>query len=362
MRNIRAYLFYACLWLLAPGSIRAQEPVPVPDVYVWEATETEDLLEPQVRGDLYTHPVYNFNLKLPSEDWQYLLDRETIESFNADALVVMNAPDLDLYSMVIVEKLPDISIEDYADLVKPSLESLQRMSGEPLTISGLPAYRQAWEGLFDGIPMRFHYTLLAKGEYRIQIVSWCSKSDWSDVVENQFHALGLSFTDLGPARTLKEPLWVPPLSSAPGDVFTSQKYRFSIARPSVDWAFVTDREELNSINPDANLVMNKNDEVFSMVIVERLPDLSLTEYMGRVKPMLEGASLLGEEEAEVAGLDAWRRHWRGKFDEIQFDFFYTLLALGDYRIQIVSWCSTSMVTENVRNQIRYIEESFTPLN
>ena len=362
IRRWLVLLFLALAGTDSP-SVQAQEAGILSEI-VEESTqeEVEEIPAPKVSGNLYTNPFYGFSIKLPNEDWQYILDRETIDTFNSEALLVMTAPDLDLYSMVIIEKFPDVSIEDYAELVQPGLESLVRISGENLTLSELPSYRQVWEGTFDQIPMRFHYTLLEKEDYRIQIVSWCAKSNWTAEVESQFHSLGLNYVDLGPVRVLKQPPWTPPLEVSLEDIHTNHRHGFSISRPSASWTFVSDREELSAINPEATLVLHQNEEVFSMVLVERLPDLTLAEYSGKVSPSLEDASILGEEETMIHGLEARRRQWRGKFDGVRFDFLYTLLANGEDRIQIVSWCPTSMVDDNIRAQIRYIEESFTPLN
>jgi len=361
-----SFLLLAICGILAE-SILAQETVPLEEIVEEtsaEATQTGDpapIPEPRVTGLLYTHPFYAFSVKLPSEDWQYLLDRETIATYNADALVVMIAPDLDLYSMIIIEELPDLSVEKYAEMVQPSLEDLVRISGEPFTLADLPAYRQVWEGKFDGIAMRFHYTLLAKEHYRMQIISWCAKSNWDESVESQFHSLGLSVTDLGPSMVRKEPPWFPPRQPAPEDIHTNSKLGFSVTKPSEAWTFITDRDEILSINAEASLVIQKGEEAFSMILIERLPDLSLSEYAGKVIPNLEGATLLEEVETTIGGLEARRRQWRGKFGEIRYDFFYALLADGENRIQIVSWAPTSKVDDNIRAQIRYIEDSFLTL-
>lgn len=325
------------------------------------ALEDSAALEPRVEGLRYHNPEYGFALTLPNADWQFLIDREMVESYNEEALVVMNAPDLDLYSMVIVEELPDVSLGDYADMIQPSLEDLVLIADkEAVTAEGLPAWRMIWEGTYDDIGMRFHYTLLEKETYRIQIVSWCTRSIWDAGVEEQFEAIGESFESTGPAVTSEE-AWSPPAVIDEADRYENQRHSFSLVRPSPDWVFVVSREELNAINPNATVVVHLNDEIYSMVIVERLPDLTLAEYSGRVVPNLEGASLVEEEETTVGGIEARKRRWRGKFEDIPFDFFYTLLDIEGKKFQIVSWCSTARASENIRAQIRYIEESFAPL-
>lgn len=341
-------------------------PAEVGDDEVVESTDDAALddsaaLDPTVEGLRYHNPEYGFALTLPNADWQFLIDREMVESYNEEALVVMNAPDLDLYAMVIVEELPDVSLGDYADMIQPSLEDLVLIADkEAVTAEGLPAWRMIWEGTYDDIGMRFHYTLLEKETYRIQIVSWCTRSIWDAGVEEQFEAIGESFESTGPAVTSEE-AWSPPAVIDEADRYENQRHSFSLVRPSPDWVFVVSREELNAINPNATVVVHLNDEIYSMVIVERLPDLTLAEYSGRVVPNLEGASLVEEEETTVGGIEARKRRWRGKFEDILFDFFYTLLDIEGKKFQIVSWCSTAQASENIRAQIRYIEESFAPL-
>jgi len=362
MKRIFRLLLAGAFCLGAIQSTSSQESANLAEIE--EETDSVDILppaQPLVNGNRYAHPVYNFGLTLPSEDWRFIVDQAEVEDFNAGALVVMNAPERNLFSMVIVEKFPDVTVEEYSERVKPSLENLEKQSSTSLTIADLPAFRRIWQGDFEGIPMRFHYTLIAKEDYRFQIVSWCAQEDWSYGVDNQFDAIGLGFEDLGPVAVPKETPWTPPSILGPTDIYIHDLYSFSITRPSPDWTFVTDPEGLASINSDATVAMHKNEEIFSMVIVENLPGVSLAEYAGMVTPSLEDAALLGEEETFIHGLEARKRRWRGKYDGIRFDFFYTLLANGDDRYQIVSWCATASANDNLRNQIEYIEESFEPL-
>ncbi len=70
--------------------------------------------------------------------------------------------------------------------------------------------------------------------------------------------------------------------------------------------------------------------------------------------------LLSDQTGKLAGLQACKRVWRGSSDGRPFRFFYTLVAKGDDRIQIVSWCAEDTLTEALVKQINTLEDSFGP--
>jgi len=143
-----------------------------------------------------------------------------------------------------------------------------------------------------------------------------------------------------------------------GNLYLNKKYQFSLERPSADWHFITEQKDLKGLNSDATVALELEDRVYSMVIVEKLPGVSLEKYARLVTPSLEDIVLLSDEKAKISGLPARKRIWQGKHDELLFRFFCTLIARGDMRFQIVSWCVDSGVNKKVRDQIGFIENSF----
>ena len=97
-----------------------------------------------------------------------------------------------------------------------------------------------------------------------------------------------------------------------------------------------------------------------MVIIEHLPQVPLDEYVNAVSPDLENVELLSDERGALTGLPARKRFWRGNHNGLPFRFFYTLVAKGEERIQIVSWCAESALTEPLVKEINALEDSFGP--
>ncbi|MCE7908681.1 MAG: hypothetical protein DYH02_10005 [Candidatus Omnitrophica bacterium COP1] len=143
-------------------------------------------------------------------------------------------------------------------------------------------------------------------------------------------------------------------------VFESEKYGFRIERPNESWRITTEPEELRSLNEDAVVAFESPEGVFSMVILEHLPQVSLDEYVSAVSPDLENVELLSDEKGTLTGFPARKRVFRGTHNDLPFRFFYTLVAKGEDRMQIVSWCAESTLTEQLVKQINVLENSFGP--
>ncbi|KXK31157.1 MAG: hypothetical protein UZ16_OP3001002979 [Candidatus Hinthialibacteria bacterium OLB16] len=90
-------------------------------------------------------------------------------------------------------------------------------------------------------------------------------------------------------------------------VFESEKYGFRIERPNESWRITTEPEELRSLNEDAVVAFESPEGVFSMVILEHLPQVSLDEYVSAVSPDLENVELLSDEKGTLTGFPARKR-------------------------------------------------------
>lgn len=143
-------------------------------------------------------------------------------------------------------------------------------------------------------------------------------------------------------------------------VFESEKYGFRIERPDESWRITTDPEELKGLNEDAVVAFESPEGVFSMVILEHLPQVALDDYVAAVSPDLENVELLSDEKGMLTGFPARKRVFRGTHNDLPFRFFYTLVAMGENRLQIVSWCAESTLTEQLVKQINMLENSFGP--
>ncbi len=144
------------------------------------------------------------------------------------------------------------------------------------------------------------------------------------------------------------------------NVFESVEHGFRVERPNKTWKIITDEAELKELNEDAVVAFESEEGIYSMVIIEHLPLVPLDEYVNAVSPDLDNVELLSDERGTLTGLPARKRVWRGSHKGIPFRFFYTLVAKGEDRIQIVSWCAEDTLTETLVKQINSLEDSFSP--
>lgn len=144
------------------------------------------------------------------------------------------------------------------------------------------------------------------------------------------------------------------------NVFESEEHGFRIERPNETWRIITDPAELKELNEGAVVAFESAESIYSMVITEHLPQVQFDDYVKAVSPALENVELLSDERGTLTGLPARKRVWRGSSKGLPFRFFYTLVAKGDDRIQIVSWCAEATLTEVLVKQINALEDSFGP--
>jgi hypothetical protein len=166
-----------------------------------------------------------------------------------------------------------------------------------------------------------------------------------------------------PTRVAPPTLTPTPLPSpAVSNTYENETYRFAIERPSEKWRIITAPEELKGLNEDAVVAFQTEEGIYSMVLVEDLPGVSLDDYVDAVTPALENVKLVKDEKGRLTGLPARKREWQGTHNGLPFRFFYTLVAKGDQRLQIVSWIAESALTDALRQQINVMEDSFRPLD
>jgi len=162
-----------------------------------------------------------------------------------------------------------------------------------------------------------------------------------------------------------------PIRDEDRELYVNAEYKFRLQRPSKAWTFITSSEELDRINEEAEVALRSDKGVYSMVIVERLPDTSLKEYVDAIKPSLEDLTKVADEEDTIAGFPGRKRVWVGAFEidngngtpvRTPYRFFYALVARGELKFQIISWCSEEVASLEVVQEIRTIQDSFAFVN
>jgi hypothetical protein len=142
-----------------------------------------------------------------------------------------------------------------------------------------------------------------------------------------------------------------------GNIFASGKYGFQIERPSEEWNFLTGKKLSEELNEDATLGLTLKDEVFSMVIVERMPGVTAEQYLNLVAPALDNRSLVYQKPLEIPGVEGIRAKFAGTNNGIPFHFYYKVLAYGEMRLQVVSWLIAGNDSEQHQTEIAAIEDS-----
>jgi hypothetical protein len=155
-------------------------------------TSTPTTTPARVASNTYTNEKFGFQIERPSDKWRVITSPSELKDLNQDAVVAFESED-GVYSMVIVEPLPGVPLDSYVEAVSPSLENVKLQADERGTLSGLAARKRTWQGTHNGLPFRFLYTLVAKGDNRIQIVSWVSEAAATPEVLKQINDLEDSF-------------------------------------------------------------------------------------------------------------------------------------------------------------------------
>ncbi|MBI1884308.1 MAG: zinc ribbon domain-containing protein [Chlamydiae bacterium] len=141
-----------------------------------------------------------------------------------------------------------------------------------------------------------------------------------------------------------------------GNVYKNKTYQFQIEKPTEAWSFLTD-EALNEFNKEATVAM-RSENVYSMVIVDKMPNVSLKDYEEIVSPDLEGLEKVYEQETEVSGQKGLKIKWSGKFHKLPLYYYYTLVESGNLKFQIIAWCYSGNDTDQTQAEVLGIENSF----
>lgn len=143
-----------------------------------------------------------------------------------------------------------------------------------------------------------------------------------------------------------------------GNMFRSGEYGFQIEVPNEKWSFLVGEKLAEELNEDATVGLESKNDVYSMVIAEKMPSVSLDKYVNLVAPSLDNPRLVGQKKTNVKGGKAIRTKWSGTLNEVPFHFYQLLVAYGDTRLQVVSWLAAGNDSPENQAEIAAIEKSF----
>jgi hypothetical protein len=147
-----------------------------------------------VAGLTYKNKRLNFQIEAPNVNWRIVTATEQLKGINPLATLAMLAGNR--YTVVILEHLPDMPLEKYAEFAKPKGSLVKKLSEEKTRIHDQDAIKRRWSLALNGVPVVFHYTVLAHGEYRCQVVGWCAAGDETPEVRTELQAIQDSFRPL----------------------------------------------------------------------------------------------------------------------------------------------------------------------
>jgi hypothetical protein len=143
-----------------------------------------------------------------------------------------------------------------------------------------------------------------------------------------------------------------------GYTYKNGVYNFQIERPNDKWAFLRAGRGLEEISTDGTIGITSSDEVYALIIVERVPDADLSAYAELVAPDLIDRIRTSEEAISIAGAAGLRSKWVGSVSGIEFRFYQTVIKHRGLMYQIVFWCIAGNENKTVEAEIEAIEASF----
>lgn len=128
-----------------------------------------------VIGHVYKNPDFGFQFERPSEDWRFITKRKDLDKYNelAEVMIVGN----DMYAMLIVEQLSEMTLDEYAALVAPTLENAVKVSEIEGMIDNQPAIEMEWSGTVNDVNVVYYQTIVQRGNRYYQVLCWCLKGN-----------------------------------------------------------------------------------------------------------------------------------------------------------------------------------------
>jgi hypothetical protein len=313
----------------------------------------------QVKGGVYTNKTYGFKFEVPNANWTLVGDPKEAGNMavGATAAFVRRGG---ITGVVIAERRPDSSLEQYAAEVKPKITA-----GAMLRKADVKLEPDETEGrLFqftgrraDG-PQALYQLVAARGDIRYQIGMWGPVETFNvEVTEEMMKVFG-SLTFLGkPISALADAeAEFAGAYAVLGDMYKNREKDIQIRRPA-GWKFLTEAKELSDYPDETVVALAGPDGVHAAVIVIKSSD-DVHEFARKATPSLSGRTSEPAQPFDVDGRQALRLRHRGRFDDAHYTFYQVLVAgAGQARVQIVTWGPSDVVDKHAR-AIAAMEDSF----
>ena len=227
---------------------------------------------------------YCFELRIDDDRWQ-ILNEASAQRTLPDCIAGIVAPNGRM-GMVIVEPLPEGTLEDYRQLVRASIGELMTVEDEKkIEFRGLPAYRIQIVGTVSGTQFRFVKVILLHKGFGYQVAAWGLGSE-VDAQGGQLEALIETFRlTEGVPRIRVNEFRVNHYDDVgievKDGVFRSSISGVSLSPPD-DWRLILGTE-LKTLNPDAEIGWaHEEGSVYGFVLTEPIEDASAADYLTEI--------------------------------------------------------------------------------
>jgi hypothetical protein len=235
----------------------------------------------ELRGRTLRDADYCFELRAEDGRWQ-ILEESRAQRTVPDSVAGLVAP-MGRMSMVIVEPLPEGTLEDYRLLVRGSIGELMTIEDEQqIKYGGQKAIRIQFVGTISGAEFRFVRVLLLHKGFGYQIVAWGLSSDVGARGEQLQDLLDAFQITSGEPRTRVNEFRVRQYDDVGIEVkdgiFRSAISGITLAPPD-DWRLVLGTE-LKQMNPDAEIGWaHEEGSVYGLVLAEAVEEASAEAYL-----------------------------------------------------------------------------------
>ena len=235
----------------------------------------------EFRGRTLRDADYCFELRAENDRWQ-ILNESRAQRTVPDSVAGLVAP-MGRMSMVIVEPLPEGTLEDYRLLVRSSISELMTIEDErKIEYGGKQAFRIQFVGTISGAEFRFVRVLLLHKGFGYQIVAWGLSSDVGAQGEELQQLLDAFHMTPGDPRTRVNEFRVRDYEDVGIEVkdgiFRSAISGITLSPPD-DWRLILGTE-LKQMNPDAEIGWaHEEGSVYGLVLAEAIEEASAEAYL-----------------------------------------------------------------------------------
>jgi TM2 domain-containing membrane protein YozV len=242
--------------------------------------ETERQL---VEGEVLRDLDYGFELKRPSAEWTFLKEGE-IKKINPDASVGLYHTKRRIFSIVIAEDAPNLTLEDFASLTMQNLavENRNLVYEREIAHSSGRAIQGRITGEIDGMKFTYLITVFKNEGFCYQVISWWN----TEMAKNAANEVDPVHRNFGFIHGVKPKVRrVKGLSKLSGigwtvdnGVYKNGIYGFRYDLPEAGWRFM-DNVELKNINPDGMLgLVHEQAGIYAVVLAEKLGAMTPVQY------------------------------------------------------------------------------------